>query len=784
MELLENKTFNYIIYSICLLVMVILLAVTIFKLFVLGSRQDKLEYLKNYKRGSFMIIYLVAIPLYFFGYVNCAALAGNGIDVLTCFLNSITASVNLILLNFGIAGIRAALTTDNLLYCIAIGVCFSLTVLNVILFSVSLLWQRFKNLCGCIRARCARHLVVVVGNNENNLLLCSSLKKSADKHTRGILLVKPDDALRDRLYLDGIPYISLDSEKGECVDLLGRLSSLLGLRFLLHMPVKKNVSVIINTTSDERNLLYLEQADKLLHKKITYRAEVKKDGEQPTKAEKSEEDKKKRENVCDQLIKVPVNAVHSLVMIYSFYKLDNKTAFRVLEDGSLGHIRLLNEQERVAVDFVDKYPLTKFMTGEQIDYAKGLVKDVDINVCLVGFGAINQRLFIKLVSDSQFYTEGDGGLIHKKVHYHAFDRDKTYNDKNLNQTYFRYSREFYKQYIKDKDDYLPLPDYPADDWYYFDDKTEPGQSSEQFLKHFHEVDIDSYEFFDELRTSLVGKNPFNYIIVSFGDDMENIDLAKKISARLGIWGLAANTHIFAKVKSAKLALSLSGESREITPFGVMRDVYDVIKIIDDPIKQLAFLKSFTYDRGNGGMSVNARMQAAVNKWMGSSLTQKDGNYNSCLNLRTKLNLLGFDYVEKSAEACDATQQFLMQYFELGEVDLEEKADELRYDVHGELAAKYKDSSARTTLAIQEHQRWNAYYICCGIVPPPKSAITKLKDGKDLVNLMVHCNLTTFEGLEECISYTHREVRKYDYRAVDFADRLLTDAGYKIVRKEG
>lgn len=52
---------------------------------------------------------------------------------------------------------------------------------------------------------------------------------------------------------------------------------------------------------------------------------------------------------------------------------------------------------------------------------------------------------------------------------------------------------------------------------------------------------------------------------------------------------------------------------------------------------------------------------------------------------------------------------------------------------------------------------------------------------------VHCNLTTFEGLEEYRALTgkdvrEKDVRQYDYRIMDYAGEILADAGYKIVRK--
>ena len=146
-----------------------------------------------------------------------------------------------------------------------------------------------------------------------------------------------------------------------------------------------------------------------------------------------------------------------------------------------------------------------------------------------------------------------------------------------------------------------------------------------------------------------------------------------------------------------------------------------------------------------------------------------GNFYCCLNLRTKLNLLGFDYVKKQTDGdIGDLDEFETKYY--GPAGKSEVCEAL-----------YRDGSVRTLLAMQEHQRWNANYICAGVIPSTKSEITA-GSGKDMEHRLVHYNLTTFEGLEEFHALTSTEVRKYDYRIMDYAGAILSDAGYKIVRK--
>lgn len=67
------------------------------------------------------------------------------------------------------------------------------------------------------------------------------------------------------------------------------------------------------------------------------------------------------------------------------------------------------------------------------------------------------------------------------------------------------------------------------------------------------------------------------------------------------------------------------------------------------------------------------------------------------------------------------------------------------------------------------------------------------DNNVYTGFVFECAYTTFEGLEEygriiansrADGQTERkDVRRYDYKIMDCADRILSDAGYKIVSKK-
>lgn len=824
---IQKQSVAYTVYGLALLAMVALLAVIVAKLFFIGTKSDKLEYLKNYKKGQFVIIYLIAIPLYFFGLLHASNKIQDGTDVLNCFLNSFKLSLYLVKLDFGMGNILKTMKTDTLYY-IAMTTCFAVTLINVLMFSASLLLQRFKNFCKKVVAHSSKNLYIVVGGNDNNILLLNSLKKHGNKKARGVILVKPDAEMRDKLYLNGLCYSVFDSVSGSKEDFNKKIKSFLGFRYKHKLYMKKNITVIINTEDDERNLLYVKALNELLQTKIR----------NLFVQEKSEKDKENENPInSTQLINVPVNAKEALVMVYAFCKIENQSVFKDIVDDSLGHINLMNRYEQIAFDFVDKYPLTHYMTDKHIDYKKGLIrnyenkqtcnyeneliknvykdnndnKKIEINVCFVGFGDTNRQIFLKTISNSQFFTEVDNKLVHKKVHYYVFDNTKAYEDKNLNQTYFRYSLEFYKEYKEyrenmlkwgisegsEKWDYLPLPDYPADDWYNPESNPKLSDKENGFFKsHFCETDINSYEFYDGLKKVICNGKSYTYIIVAFGGDLENIDLAKKISARLEMWNKSKDAHVFVKVRSGSLADQNKNEDG-IIKFGSDESVYDMNKIVDNHIKKLAFLKSFNFTSDNDGNTKNCS-QKAVEKWMKLSPEQKAGNFYSCLNLKTKLNLLGYTYVADD-KSKDDKEEFYKDYF--GTTELEE-IKKLRYYFESKDKETndynydkkiFNDGSVRTLLAIQEHQRWNANYICSGVIPSKKSEIDGKGGGKDMKKKLIHFNLTTFDGLEEYrikavgsaddSKKYKKEVRQYDYTIMDNADKILSEAGYKIIRRK-
>lgn len=754
-----------------------------------GEKVNRLEFLKNYKKGRFVIVYLVAIPLYFLGFIQTSEQTiGVGSFLLSCFLNAVSSTLDLVKLDFGVNGLISYMIRNPVYYAVMI-ILFALTAVNFLLFSASFLWLKFKNDFLARKAKRAKTIYAVVGDDENSIVLLKSIR---DRGLSGILFAAPDSELKDRLFLEKLPYEKCDFRSEDHCILGERVERLFGSALNRGGPLKKNVNVLLATGCEERNLVLTRELFIVLNKERIKTDPQKEEEKAKKEAEKGEGKAKKKDKKgkwfnanCKSLQEIWITEKEGLLKVYVFGELANRSAYEQYIENSSAHIQYLNRYEMTAIDFVDRFPITRFMDERQIDFDRGLIADdCEINVLFIGFGPTNRQIYQKLIADSQFFACGREGIYHKKINCYIFDRAKAYRDKELNFGYFRYSQEFLTEdYPGHEDNYLPLPDYPANDGTVSSDGTPvPWEKN----THFCEFDVHDRHSLRNLR-KLFGKegNVYTYVIVAFGEDLENVDFARNLSMILYA-DFRQNAYLFAKVKSKSAYEALFDESLKkgtkgkftipIHPFGCTeRVVYNIANITENPIDRLAKMKSFEFPRGYAGGEASEEIRnIALKNWVNSDLETRTSNFFCCLNLRLKLHLLGFDYIQRDPSKEDAAKEFLAKYF--GSEDLKEQENiPFHFD-----PAVFTDGSLRTALARQEHQRWNACYITRGIVPLPKSEIAK-RISKEM-DRKLHGNLTTVEGLEEFRRYV-KEVRHYDYRILDLANSLLQGAGFQIIRKE-
>ena len=132
----------YSIISILCIAIMITIVVYLVAKFLKYNRSEKIEFIKTFKKGKCAIIYLVAIPLFFM------ANYFSGINALNSFFNSITQSIDLIVLKFNFTN---SLMYENLFFSIALYVCFFLVLLNAIMITLSVFHQAIWHVCKAYR---------------------------------------------------------------------------------------------------------------------------------------------------------------------------------------------------------------------------------------------------------------------------------------------------------------------------------------------------------------------------------------------------------------------------------------------------------------------------------------------------------------------------------------------------------------------------------------------------------------------------------------------------------
>ena len=207
----------------------------------------------------------------------------------------------------------------------------------------------------------------------------------------------------------------------------------------------------------------------------------------------------------------------------------------IKKEKAKGRIRMIDKHDLIAMDFVSKYPITKYMDDEFINYSTGaIIKDKNINMIYIGFGDTNKSLFLTEFANNALYTFDGDKLVSKKIKYIFYDKKNPKNNLDLNHSIFRYFLE--------KNDYkkeVPLPDLPFE---YREDM-------------FRLIDINDNSFYNDLVKSI--DNSYTYIHICIGDDIANINLAKKISKKLMEHNYPDNVKIFVRVRSNELARKLN-----------------------------------------------------------------------------------------------------------------------------------------------------------------------------------------------------------------------------------
>ena len=764
----------YTIVSIAILAVLTMLFVSTVIRLCFQQRNQRVKFLKQFKRGNCLWAYLAALPMYFMGYLF------DGINWFLAVFLSINDSLSLIVLDYETGAVEN-LMSQNPVYATAVVVTFLVVTANAGVFLLSLLDQIIWIANGKRKFTQAKgDRLLVVGFNDNNLQIYNS-----DNSRQKLLLC--DLGLKDGspLYLDDVHYVSEKNWENYCQQVVQE-----------SVDATRHTLVVVNTQCEENNIKIANAIKTKICDLVNQR------GEQLKNETEGWEEQKAQKHQKQQIQKFYKRLFGNLT-VYVFGSTADQTIYDEIVQNSFGCVRYVDKYTQIATDFVDNYPLTKFMNANHIDFEKGLVKDgVTINVVGVGYGDVLRQILKTSVANNQFLTEKDGDLQLKQVNYHIFDKHDVVHDKNLNHSFYHYRNEFFEkdengEYVLKQDKqqgYLPLPELPS-------------------KERFYQVAIENADFNKNLKQILTMENSVNVIIICFGNDLENIDLAYKLAHMKQEWN--ANLTMFVRVRTGKEHCEIFQRDDCFMFADEEKVVYSVDKIHKGKVEEMAKMcdrfYSLEYDlsqkiaNAKKGCKVEYTQQEideifaqADYDWHATKTQQERlSNTYACLSIRSKLNLMGLDYAENCQNPLDEKQ-----YFEV--YDKESTIKYLENTAFGKKVVDYDlnfQEGLRTTLATHEHYRWNSFMISCGTIPATidqikvetiitKEGKVKFTNGKNY-QCRRHGNLTTMKGLVDFRQIVAKrngceqedvDVIKYDYQLMDNAHWLLTSQNYKIFKK--
>lgn len=720
-----------VISLICIAIMLAFVAYLVAR-FCKCNRAEKIEFIKNFKKGKFAVIYIVSLPLF----VMANIFAGK--DVAVSIFDAISKSVQLVVLKYDSS---FGLVNENIYFAIAMYMCFALVIVNAAMITVSVLHQSLWKSYRLNRFSHAKtNKCIVIGNNSNGLSVYGSCRCPA------LLVDIMSKEEQAKLYIKGVTYQSflrddrlLEWLQKELTKQIKRLDGADG-----------KVNVVVKCDNEQDNLNWCAKLLQFINSA--------------------------GDNVADN------------VEIFVFGSCEFESIYCKYEEQSKGCLHYVNEYRQIAIDFIDRFPLTEYMNETHIDYGESLLKSgTEINVSMIGFGRTNQQIFLSMVANNQFLTKGNGdNVVNKSVKYYLYDKSHDENSPNCSR--FNYKREFFNadKLAVNAADYLPLPSLPA-------------------CEYYRHLDVNEPDFYKQLEGSLNrDKQAINYVIVSLGMDYVSIDAANKIVARLKERDVS-NTRVFVRIRDDAIlkCSDIFLDSDICIPFGSNKDVvYNYSHIICEKFSEMAIMRNFIYDiekdMRRGSVSEQDKKKSRRKWYIKFSITERESNVYACLALREKLHLMGLDYRPMQNGAFDALSE--KDFYDIYAVN--DEPNFVRNPEGQPVAVKYTldfKQSRRKLLAEQEHDRWCAFMITKGLVPATRKQIKSEvnKDGKYTngknYEMCRHGNLTTFDGLiafrqmlaeRDNVAEEACDVIKYDYQLLDGAWWLLHSNGYEIIKRRG
>lgn len=418
--------------------------------------------------------------------------------------------------------------------------------------------------------------------------------------------------------------------------------------------------------------------------------------------------------------------------------------------------------ELMARHFQQNYPFSSLIPEKYLAEDRSLGEEVQLQYFFLGFGRLSQEIYRQSVLNDQFVSYKAGSYCLHPVSYTVFDTQWTHDDWNMEGLEHALSA-----LTEHPELYYPLPELPY--------KTQTIREA----PHYRDT-------LTRITKKIQQINTVNCIVIDTGDTFCNVDTGARLCTLLKGWD---NFHIY-----VRSSMEYTEDARQITYYGRLDKVYTHDVIVNDSFSTLAKALHRVYTRQQYVKQANEPnfeemlTQKATEIWEGMNYFTLYSNLYAAMNLRTKLHLLGLDYV------ADGKGEGLEHF---------QKCYPMQEDVS--CLTDYAKPTVRNALLAQEHARWNAYHLLSEYLPLERSSVEAEQEEvtkslrfttKDTAGKK-HACLTTYAGLTDlsndlaakASALTGKTVaaEEYDYYQYDdmllkAVPQLLKELGYSLVRR--
>lgn len=419
-------------------------------------------------------------------------------------------------------------------------------------------------------------------------------------------------------------------------------------------------------------------------------------------------------------------------------------------------INVFSRNELMVRDFIERHPVTEFLSKDFFSEDTSIKSDKKINVFFLGFSKLNEELYRQYIINNQ--------LVYFDKQYKVFPLNYQIFEEKLDRSSILSINELKNDLLElqnNKKEYYSLPELPYSTTYHF--KKSP-LIKDNLLNILNNVKED---------------NSYTYIIIDVNDDYQNIDLGLKVNLMLSAY---SNYHIFVRSNN-----KYTVDKNNISYYGNFEQFFNHEVIVKENLSKMAKTLNKLYVkqqlRDCNEELINNIAEENWNKFNDFTIFS---NISSALSLRLKLNLLGLDYIsDGKGENINIIEERYIRNEEYNYQD-------------------YKRQSIKNALLAQEHARWNAYHLLNEFLPLRKEDISIKNQTEENISFNLknldnkkHACLTTFNGLDllskdlskrsskvlnRNISIEEYDLYKYDESLMLSICDLMKELNYSIIEK--